>query len=304
MKILFPVFTTVLVLAVSGCAPQVDMEAERAAVHKFHDECMAAIPNGIVDCFAEDGQLLPPKAPPIKGKSAIGELVAQVTGDPNFSASHDIVNIEVSHSGDLAYIHYTYELILSDPDGNPIAEQGNAIYILKKQPQAGWKFLFDIWNVDADSNESAQLAAHNQVEQNKALCRQILDLINQRKLDEAFALYAEDYIYHGPGGQELRGRQAIRGLWEVFLAGFPDLHATIDDMIVEGDRMAVRWRIEGTHTGEFMGIAPTNRKIEIGLNELFRTANGQAVEAWDSYDMYGLMQQIGAIPIAEEESVE
>jgi steroid delta-isomerase-like uncharacterized protein len=154
------------------------------------------------------------------------------------------------------------------------------------------------------STDSAQLAAQNQSEQNKALCHQIFDLLNQRKLDEAFALYAEDYIYHGPGGAELRGRQAIRDLWGIFFVGFPDLHATIDDLIVEGDKLAVRWRIEGTHTGEFMGIAPTNRAIEIGLNELFRVANGQAVEAWDQYDMYGLMQQIGAIPIAEEESVQ
>ena len=168
---------------------------------------------------------------------------------------------------------------------------------------------FALAGCDAPNNaetgtDSAQLAAQNQSAQHKALCNQIFDLINQRKLDEAFALYAEDYKYHGPGGEELRGRQAIRDLWEVFLAGFPDLQATVDDMIVEGDIMAVRWRIEGTHTGEFMGVAPTNREIELGINELFRIANGQAVEAWDQYDKYGLMQQIGAIPIAEEESTQ
>ncbi len=75
-------------------------------------------------------------------------------------------------------------------------------------------------------------------------------------------------------------------------------------MIAEGDKLAVRWRIEGTHTGEFLGIAPTNRKIEFGINEIFRVENGQSAEAWDQYDMYGLMQQIGAIPTAEEEAVE
>lgn len=154
------------------------------------------------------------------------------------------------------------------------------------------------------STDSAQLEAQSQAEQNKAIGRQIFKLLNERKLDEAFALYAEDYIYHGPGGTELRGRQAIRDLWGIFFVGFPDLQTTVDDMIVEGDKLAVRWRIEGTHTGEFMGIAPTNRRIEIGLNEIFRIENGQSAEAWDQYDMYGLMQQIGAIPITEEESIE
>jgi len=154
------------------------------------------------------------------------------------------------------------------------------------------------------STGSAQVTAPSESEQNKAVGRQIFKLLNERKLDEAFALYAEDYIYHGPGGMELRGRQAIRDLWVVFFVGFPDLHTTVDDMIAEGDKLAVRWRIEGTHTGEFMGIAPTNRKIEIGLNEIFRVENGQWAEAWDQYDMYGLMQQIGAIPEAEEETVE
>ena len=149
------------------------------------------------------------------------------------------------------------------------------------------------------STESAQVTAPSETEQNKAVGHQIFKLLNERKLDEAFALYAEDYIYHGPGGMELRGRQAIRDLWEVFFVGFPDLHTTVDDMIAEGDKLFVRWRIEGTHTGEFMGIAPTNRKIEFGINEIFRVENGQSAEAWDQYDMYGLMQQIGAIPHAE-----
>jgi steroid delta-isomerase-like uncharacterized protein len=141
-------------------------------------------------------------------------------------------------------------------------------------------------------------------EQNRALVRQVLELIDQRKLDEAFELYAQDYIYHGPGGQELRGRDGIRGLWEVFLIGLPDLHSTIEDMVSEGDKLVLRWRIEGTHTGEFLGVAPTNAEINLGITEIFRIANGQLAEAWDQYDRLDLMQQIGAIPMPEEASAE
>jgi len=140
-------------------------------------------------------------------------------------------------------------------------------------------------------------------EQNEAVIRQVLALIDERNLDEAFEFYALDYIYHGPTG-ELRGRDGIRGLWEVFLAGFPDLHSTIEDMVSEGDKVVLRWRIEGTHTGEFMGVPPSNRKITLGVTEIFRVANGQLVEAWDQFDRLGLMQQIGAIPTSEAASAE
>ena len=143
-----------------------------------------------------------------------------------------------------------------------------------------------------------------QVERNEAVVRQVLALIDERNLDEAFELYALDYIYHGPGGQELRGRDGIRNLWEIWLVGFPDLHATVEDMVSAGDKVVLRWRIEGTHTGEFLGIAPTNAKIDIGLTEIFRIANGQLVEAWDRYDGLTLMQQIGAIPMPQATTVE
>ena len=131
---------------------------------------------------------------------------------------------------------------------------------------------------------------------NEAVIREVLRLINDRNLDEAFKFYAPDYIYHGPGGQELRGRGAIRGLWEVFLTGFPDLSATIDDLISEGDKLVLRWTVRGTHTGEFLGIAAAGNEITLPVTEVFRLADGQLVEAWDQYDRLHLMQQIGAIP--------
>ena len=142
------------------------------------------------------------------------------------------------------------------------------------------------------------------VEQNKVLIGQVLKLIDERSLDEAFELYALDYIYHGPGGEELRGRDGIRGLWEAFLVGFPDLHSTIEDMVSEGDKLVLRWRLEGTHTGEFLGVAPTNAEINLRITEIFRIANGQLVEAWDQYDRFGLMQTIGVIPMPEEAPAE
>ena len=134
------------------------------------------------------------------------------------------------------------------------------------------------------------------VEMNVAVINQVMELINDRNLDEAFELYDPDYIYHGPGGQELRGRDGIRGLWEAFLTAFPDLTASVDEAISEGNSVALRWAVRGTHTGEFLGIPASNKPITLPITEVFRVENGILVEAWDQYDRLHLMEQIGAAP--------
>ena len=120
-------------------------------------------------------------------------------------------------------------------------------------------------NMANAGQEDAQSA-----EQNRTLIRQVLKLIDERKLDEAFELYAIDYVYHGPDGEILDGRDGIRGLWEVFLVGFPDLNSTVEDIVTEGDKLVLRWRLEGTHTGEFMGVAPSGAKVNLRITEIFR----------------------------------
>ena len=134
------------------------------------------------------------------------------------------------------------------------------------------------------------------VEKHLVMINQVLELINNRDLDEAFEFYDSDYIYHGPGGQELRGRDGIRGLWELFLAGFPDLTASVDDVIAEGNSVALRWTVKGTHTGEFLGIPASNKPITLPIIEVFRIENGILAEAWDQYDRLHLMEQISAEP--------
>ena len=131
---------------------------------------------------------------------------------------------------------------------------------------------------------------------NEALIREVLELIDQRQLDAAFELYAVDYIYHGPGGMELTGRDGIRGLWMDFLNGFPDLRSTVDDIVIQGDKIVLRWTIRGTHTGEFLGVPPSNSQITLPITEIFRIADGQLVEAWDQWDRLHLFAQIGGIP--------
>ena len=153
---------------------------------------------------------------------------------------------------------------------------------------------------DAGIGQKAEVATDD----NEAIIRQVIALIGERNLDDAFELYAQDYIYHGPGGQELRGRAGIRGLWEVWLEAFPDLHSTVEDVVTEGDKIVMRWRIEGTHTGEFLGVPASNAKINVGVTGMFRVENGQLAECWDQFDGLGLMQQIGGVQMVEAASAE
>jgi len=84
---------------------------------------------------------------------------------------------------------------------------------------------------------------------------------------------------------------------------FPDMHVTIDDMVAEGDKVAARVTITGTHKGEFMGIPPTNKKWTISLITISRIAGGKIVEDHGQYDALGLMRQLGLkeIPTLKKE---
>jgi predicted ester cyclase len=74
------------------------------------------------------------------------------------------------------------------------------------------------------------------------------------------------------------------------------VHFTIDDMVVEGDKAAMRYTMTGTHKGEFTGIPPTNRKLTMWGINIARIAGGKIVEAWERMDTLGFMQQLGVVP--------
>ena len=77
-------------------------------------------------------------------------------------------------------------------------------------------------------------------------------------------------------------------------AAFPDNRLTIDDMIAENDRVAVRWTAYNTHTGgEFMGIPPSGNTANIGGTTIYRLVNGRIAELWYNADVLGFLQQLG-----------
>ena len=141
---------------------------------------------------------------------------------------------------------------------------------------------------ESSSIETSTVAQHEE------LIRGVLELIGAGELDAAMEFYAEDYIYHGPGGMELRGREAIRGLWIDFQIGLPDLTSTVEDLVIQDDKIVLRWTIRGTHSGEFLGYPPSNNKITLPITEIFRVSDGQLVEAWDQWGHKYLEEQLSS----------
>ena len=136
------------------------------------------------------------------------------------------------------------------------------------------------------------------VEENKAILRykHVDELFNKGNLSIADEIISPDYIYHSPFGVEFKGPEGLKQMVSGGLDAFPDLHFTIDDMIAEGDWVAVRYSYTGTHKGEFMGIAPTGKKINLTTAIFYRFLNGKEVEALQYGDMLAVYQQLGVSP--------
>ena len=135
-------------------------------------------------------------------------------------------------------------------------------------------------------------------EDNKALVRRWFEeLFNEAKLDLADEIVTPDHVTHDTSTPEhLPGPEGERQLVTLVRGAFPDGRITIEDLVAEGDKVAVRWTFRGTHRGDFMGIAPTGKEVEMGAMDLFRVAGGKIAETWSNVDMMTMMRQLGAIP--------
>jgi len=140
-------------LAVSGCAPQVDVEADKAAIRDLSDVQwlnaeQAKDVDTVLSFFADDASSFPPNASIVTGKEAIRARVSELYSGPRFAISWQTTKVEVSRSGDLAYSHGTYEETVNDPEGNPVTDKGKWVTVWEKQPDGTWKVVADIWNSD------------------------------------------------------------------------------------------------------------------------------------------------------------
>jgi len=135
-------------------------------------------------------------------------------------------------------------------------------------------------------------------EQNKALVRQLVEeAINKGNISAIDELLIPDFVEHEelpPGIPP--GREAPKVLFTMLRSAFPDLKATIEHLIAEGDEVVLHMTWTGTHEGEFMGIPPTGKRISINVIDILGIAEGKCVEHWGVMDSMAMMQQLGVVP--------
>ena len=130
-------------------------------------------------------------------------------------------------------------------------------------------------------------------EENKALVRRWFEeVVNKGNLDVLDEICAPTYVEAG----DVVGPEGPKQYFTEIRTASPDFHITVEDMIAEGDKVAVRWTFRGTHKGEYMGIAPTGKQVTVTGITIWCIADGKFVESWENKDDLGLMQQLGVIP--------
>jgi steroid delta-isomerase-like uncharacterized protein len=122
------------------------------------------------------------------------------------------------------------------------------------------------------------------------------EMLNHGNTAVGDELFAADALDHAGFPGQVAGREGFKQAVEMVHNAFDNLRYTIEDMVAEGDRVATRWTLRGTHTGEFLGVLPTGNEVAVEGIHILRFANGQVVECWESWDRLGMLQQLGAVP--------
>jgi steroid delta-isomerase-like uncharacterized protein len=125
---------------------------------------------------------------------------------------------------------------------------------------------------------------------NKALVRDHYEqLVNRKNYAAADAQLAADFVDHGaPPGRPNRGPEAAKSAMHALHAAMPDVRVTLEDVVGEGDRVAVRATWRGTHTGPLFGVAPTGKPVVLTGMVFWRVSDGRIVERWATVDLGAL----------------
>jgi len=134
---------------------------------------------------------------------------------------------------------------------------------------------------------------------NKTIIRRLYEEVwNKRKLEVISEIVSPSHALQGPNisGSSV-GPEAYKRQFLLFLAGYSDLHFTIDDIIAEKDKVVACWTFSGTHRGDFMGIPATNKKVSMDGMTIHHLAGGKIMDSYGNWDALGMMQQLGVVPI-------
>lgn len=134
-------------------------------------------------------------------------------------------------------------------------------------------------------------------ENNKQFMQRFVErAINQKDINAMDELVAADFLEHVPLPGQGPGREGLKDAISSLVSAFPDLHWTIDEQIGEGEKVVSRFRMTGTHDGEFLGIAATGRPVDVWGVVIDVVRDEKFAESRIIMDTLGLMQQLGVIP--------
>lgn len=133
---------------------------------------------------------------------------------------------------------------------------------------------------------------------NIAAQEHLAENINSGDVATAVESFAEDCVDHDPAPDQEPGRKGFESFFTALKSGFPDAKIAPEQLVADDDNVAVAYTLTGTHEGEFQGIEPTHRTIEVRGVQIGRFEDGKIVERWGASDELGILKQLGAAPEA------
>jgi len=142
-------------------------------------------------------------------------------------------------------------------------------------------------------------------EENKKIVRRWFEEVWNRGSESAIEeMLDAEGVAHGLGDseQDVKGPAEFKPFVANIRGALPDTRIVIEDIFADGDRVAVRVTLQGTHTGNGLGLAPTGRSVRIQGIVIVRMQDGRIKEGWNSYDQLGLLRQLGALPAPKSDT--
>lgn len=139
-------------------------------------------------------------------------------------------------------------------------------------------------------------------EENKAINRRVIEEAWNRGNLDVIDQHMHPAYTRKENTTTVQGLQETKQLMTNYRQAFPDVHITIEEEIAEGDKIATRYTASATHTGTFMGIAPTGKHVTINGMGFRRIVDGKIVESWHIFDRLSLLQQLGVNPLPGQAS--
>lgn len=135
------------------------------------------------------------------------------------------------------------------------------------------------------------------IKENKTIVLRSFKGFDKGDSNELQELTASNFVDHNPLPGQAPGVVGIKQASDVYRTAFPDAKVIIEDLVAEKDEVVVRWTGCGLHKGEFLGIPPSGRPVEMRGISIFRVANGKIVEQWSELNLFDIMLQIGSISL-------